>query len=42
MQKNEETHQFVVSRNKERKKTNTAISGEKVQSNGRAEMNATG
>ena len=42
MKKNEETHQFVVRRKKERKKKNTAISGEKVQSNGRVEMNATG
>ena len=42
MQKNEETHQFVISRKKERKKKNTTISGEKVQSNGRAELKATG
>ena len=42
MQKYEETHQFVISRKRERKKKNAAISGVKVQSNGRAEMEATG
>ena len=42
MQKYEETHQFVISRKRERKKKNAAISGVKVQSNGRAEMKATG
>ena len=46
MYKYEETHQFVVSRKRERKKKkrwkNAAISGVKVQSNGRAEMKATG
>ena len=42
MQKYEKSHQFVISRKRERKKKNTAISGEKVQSNGRVEMKATG
>ena len=42
MQKYEETHQFVISRKRERKKKNAAISGVKVQSNGIAEMKATG
>ena len=42
MQKYEETHQFVISRKIERKKKNAAISGAKVQLNGRAEMKATG
>ena len=42
MQKYEETHQFVISRKRERKKKNAAISGAKVQLNGRAEMKATG
>ena len=42
MQKYEETHQFVISRKRERKKKNAVISGVKVQSNGRAEMKATG
>ena len=38
MQKYEETHQFVISRKRERKKKNAAISGAKVQLNDRAEM----
>ena len=46
MQKYEETHQFVVSRKRKRKKKkrwkNAAISGVKVQSDGKAEMKATG
>ena len=42
MQKYEEAHQFVISRKRERKKKNAAISGAKVQLNGRAEMKATG
>ena len=42
MQKYEETHQFVISRKKERKKKNAGISGVKVPSNGRVEMKATG
>ena len=42
MQKYEETHQFVISRKIERKKKNAAISGVKVQSNGRVEIEATG
>ena len=42
MRKYEETHQFVISRKRGRKKKNAAISGAKVQLNGRAEMKATG
>ena len=42
MQKYEETHQFVISRKRERKKKNAAISGERMQSNGIAKMKATG
>ena len=42
MQKYEETHQLVISRKRERKKKNATISGIKVQTNGRAEMKATG
>ena len=42
MQKYEETHQFVIRRKRERKKKNAAISGAKVQLNGRAEMRAIG
>ena len=42
MQKYEETHQVVISRKKERKKKNAAISGVKVPSYGKAEMKATG
>ena len=42
MHKYEETHQFVISRKRERKKKNAEISGAKVQLNGRAEMKATG
>ena len=42
MQKYEETHQIVISRKRERKKKIAAISGVKVQSNGIAEMKATG
>ena len=39
--KYEETHQFVINRKRERKKKNAAISGIKVQSIGKAEMNST-
>ena len=42
MRKYEETHQFVISRKRGIKKKNEAISGAKVQLNGRAEMKATG
>ena len=41
MQNYEETHQFVISRKRERKKKNAEISGAKVQLNGIAEMKAT-
>ena len=37
MQKYEETHQFVISRERERKKKNAAISGAKVHLNGKSE-----
>ena len=42
MQKYEVTHQVVISRKKERKKKNAAISGVKVSSYGRAGMKAAG
>ena len=42
MRKYEETHQFVISRKRGRKKKNAAISGAKVKLNGRTEMKATG